>query len=1052
MNILHFLIIATSSTISLLAFAGEQMGATTQKRESLDKLCYDALKNYSESNVRSGKAAEGAGAVDWIFPQEEARIAAKSGLDAKAAALFFASYCINRQTSSDIAERLEIGGLTIESLLEAKNIEVAADIFADLNDFRIKSDLPKFSSALLHFRMAESRLLSYQDRNTEALHLREEITAPIDSTFGEQSQESIINRIRIDNLKVELGRIDEATSDLSDLRMKIAHNTNADTQLRLLLARAVASAFGLAGREPEALIELQATRKELVKEVGEDDSRVIRLDQSIGEILTRIDPSEEALEVSSKVFLWRDKHLPPGDMLTLRSLWQLAYLYSENARIDNSRSILRLLSSTIDKNPNAIPRYFQLQVESLVAEVDFKQGRYESALDGAGKVYRGSLEIFGNTAVDTQTAEATYALALQKTGQIDLGCKLLEDVQHEAEQERPEDTWVLEFARIEYERCQIRKETKFGVEAGLNAMAESWAIIRQHNKQESRDALNALASYAFALLENERRAAAIQLLDQYVSLSEKSRRDAASGSTARLAALSEMIFEAAPDISPIACYRELALLHAQDDELERALRISELARDRTLSDRFAEQEWLTDRVPPTVREQLQPLLDEIQSLDERLAVVRDLMERVRLESQRTIAVAKRGRMERELRDQLHLDRPEATPPSLDTLREHLGAGVALVSVMHSGDVWWALVIKRDAAAQFVPLADGSLGRNAAAWVRRLRGEPVRAWPMPNGGLAIDDLRPNGATGPFLTTAQLAQRLGIALLKPLEGAVGNARHIVFVGDDELVGVPLQALPLGSGLAVDRYDISYAPSLTTYARWQSRPATARARDLLAIGAVAYPHRAAMLGDDAVAIGLDYAADHPLPQTASEIAAIGRLFAPGRRRLLTGRAGSKAELRAQSLSGELARYRYVHVATHAWADAERPEASAVVLASDGTEPPLQVVLTAAELAGLRMNADLIVLSACDTGSGSFEHGRGLLGLAYAALAAGNRAAVLSMWSIADADTAPFMTRFYEHMALGLGPVAALAATQREFRHSPDPRRSDPAVWAPFLLYGGY
>jgi len=513
-----------------------------------------------------------------------------------------------------------------------------------------------------------------------------------------------------------------------------------------------------------------------------------------------------------------------------------------------------------------------------------------------------------------------------------------------------------------------------------------------------------------------------------------------------------MIFEATPDISPIACYRELALLHAQDNELERALRISELARDRTLSDRFAEQEWLTDRVPPTVREQLQPLIDEIQSLDERLAVVRDLMERVRLESQRTIAVAKRGRLERELRDQLHLDRPEAAPPTLDTLREHLGARVALVSVMHSGDVWWALVIRRDSAAQFVPLADGSLGRNAAAWVRRLRGEPVRAWPLPNGGLAIDDLRPDGAAGPYLSTAQLAQRLSGALLKPLQGAVGSARHIVFVGDDELVGVPLQALPLGSGLAVDRYDISYAPSLTTYARWQSRPATARARDLLAIGAVAYPHRTALLGDDAIAIGLDYAADHPLPQTASEIAAIARLFPPTRRLLLTGRAASKAELRAQSLSGELAHYRYVHVATHAWADAERPEASAVVLASDGTEPPLQVVLTAAELAGLRMNADLIVLSACDTGSGSFEHGRGLLGLAYAALAAGNRAAVLSMWSIADAATAPFMARFYEHMSRGLGPVAALAATQREFRHSPDPRRSDPAVWAPFLLYGGY
>jgi len=542
------------------------------------------------------------------------------------------------------------------------------------------------------------------------------------------------------------------------------------------------------------------------------------------------------------------------------------------------------------------------------------------------------------------------------------------------------------------------------------------------------------------------------MLTSLVAQTEKSRSGNAIGLAPRDDAFFTWIDGINVNGENVLGYRELALLHAQDDELERALRISELARDRTLGDRFAEQEWVRDRLPLAERRQLEPLNDEIQDLDERLAVVQDLMERVRLESRRTIAVARRGRLEREVRERLHLARPEYQPPTLDALRGHLRTGVALVSVLHSGDTWWALVVTRDAPARFVPLSDADLGRNASAWVRRLRGEPVRAWPMPQGGLAIDDLRPTGAIGPYLSTEQLARRLSSALLLPLASAMGGARQIVFVGDDELVGVPLQALPLGSGLAVDRYDISYAPSLTTYARWQLRPAAGRSRDLLAIGAIDYPRRSVTPADDAVAIGLDYAADHPLPQAGSEIAAIGGLFPAGRRRLMRGMAARKAGLRAASLSGELAGYRYVHVATHAWADADRPEASAIVLASDGTEPPLQVVLTAAELAGLRMNADLIVLSACDTGSGHFEHGRGLLGLAYAALAAGNRAAILSLWSIADATTAPFMTRFYERMTRGLGPGAALAATQREFLHSPDPRRSDPAAWAPFLLYGGF
>jgi CHAT domain-containing protein len=660
--------------------------------------------------------------------------------------------------------------------------------------------------------------------------------------------------------------------------------------------------------------------------------------------------------------------------------------------------------------------------------------------------------MFGENAVDTQTAAANLALALRKTGDPAKGCAILERVQKDIASERPEDTWTLEFARIGYERCQLEARPRVNVDATLSAMADSWNSNANHGDLTSRDALNALGSYAFALLEVGRTREAVQALERYVSLAELARRKAAEGSIARLAAFSSWVFEAAPDVSPISCYRELALLHAEDVELERALRVSEWARDRTLGDQFAEQEWLHGVLPEAARRQLEPLRERIQDLDERLAVVPDLVERVRLESERTVAVAQRGRLERDLRERLRLSEPESIPPTLDGLREHLDPGTALVSVMHSGDAWWALVIRRDEAARFVPLRDIDLGRNAAAWVRRLRGEPVRAWPMPDGRLVLDDLRPAGAEGGFLSTEQLARRLGRALLEPLAAAAGKARHLVFVGDDELVGIPLQALPLGEGLAVDRFDISYAPSLTTYARWQGRPAAMRPRDLLAIGAIEYPRRTGPSADDAVAIGLEYAADHPLPQARAEIASIGALFPASRKRLMLGAAARKADLRAASRSGELAGYRYVHLATHAWADPDRPEGSAVVLASDGSELPLQVVLTAAELAGLRMNADLIVLSACDTGAGHFEHGRGLLGLAYAALAAGNRAAVLSLWPIADDTTAPFMARFYARLARGSEPVAALAATQREFRNSRNPRLSDPAAWAPFLLYGGY
>ncbi len=521
----------------------------------------------------------------------------------------------------------------------------------------------------------------------------------------------------------------------------------------------------------------------------------------------------------------------------------------------------------------------------------------------------------------------------------------------------------------------------------------------------------------------------------------------------RMDAFSVWVTSNSSAVSPIAGYRQLALLHAQDAELESALRISELARDRSLGDLFADAEWRRTRLPAGERGRLDAVIDRIQDFDERLAISGDIVERVRLEAERTLAVAERGRVERELRGRLHLDEAAPRPPTLDDLREHLPAGTALVSVLHSGETWWALVIARGLPARFVPLADPDLGVAASAWVRRLRGEPVRAWPVAGDRLSISDVRPGGATGAYLSEAALGRRLAHGLFLPLARAAAPARRLVFVGDDELVGIPLQALPDGAGLVLDRYAISYAPSLSTYARWLA-PARQRtyARDLLAVGAVDDPPFAAPETDDPIVAGVQFAADHPLPFARQEIDGIVALFDGRRATAWTGKDANKTALRQASRSGALLDYRFVHFATHAWAQADQPESSAIVLAGASGDLPTQRALTAAELAGLHMGSDLIVLSACDTGVGPFEHGRGLLGLAYAGLAAGNRAELVSLWPVADDTTARFMQDLYRRLRAGTEPVQAVAAAQRTLRRSADPRRSDPRAWAPFVLYGAY
>jgi CHAT domain-containing protein len=378
------------------------------------------------------------------------------------------------------------------------------------------------------------------------------------------------------------------------------------------------------------------------------------------------------------------------------------------------------------------------------------------------------------------------------------------------------------------------------------------------------------------------------------------------------------------------------------------------------------------------------------------------------------------------------------------LREALPPSTALVSLLHSGDRWWALVLSREGQARFVPFAERDLGLLAYAWKLQLRHEPVRLWEVEGGRLRAGFPRPDGASGPHLAADEIAARLGVALAGPLAAATGGARRWVVVADDELVGVPLQALPLGAGLLGDGREFVYAPSITTWAHAHARAGTPGAkRSLLAIGGV---EPASASEDGGTAAGA------ALPHAREEIEAIAAAFPRSGTTLWMGGAATRQALLRASLDGSLARYRYVHIASHASTRPDPPEASSINLSPPPGSPKGKPSgITAAQFAGLAMDADLVTLSACDTGAGRYEHGRGLLGLAYAALAAGNRAALLSLWPVEDDATARFMARFYALLRSGEDPSAALAKVQREWAGSADPRMSDPRTWAAFVLWGG-
>lgn len=157
-----------------------------------------------------------------------------------------------------------------------------------------------------------------------------------------------------------------------------------------------------------------------------------------------------------------------------------------------------------------------------------------------------------------------------------------------------------------------------------------------------------------------------------------------------------------------------------------------------------------------------------------------------------------------------------------------------------------------------------------------------------------------------------------------------------------------------------------------------------------------------------------------------------------------------RETATSPELAQYRYVHFATHGILNSEHPELSGIVLSLvNENREPVDGFLRLHEIYNLNMPADLVVLSACQTGLGKEIRGEGLIGLTRGFMYAGSPRVVASLWKVDDAATAELMKRFYRGMLKDkLPPAAALRAAKVEMWKQK--RWNAPFYWAAFELQG--
>jgi CHAT domain-containing protein len=159
-----------------------------------------------------------------------------------------------------------------------------------------------------------------------------------------------------------------------------------------------------------------------------------------------------------------------------------------------------------------------------------------------------------------------------------------------------------------------------------------------------------------------------------------------------------------------------------------------------------------------------------------------------------------------------------------------------------------------------------------------------------------------------------------------------------------------------------------------------------------------------------------------------------------------------RATITSKELSQYRILHFATHGIVNLEHPELSGIILSLvDESGRPQDGYIRLHDIYNLNLPADLVVLSACQTGVGKQIRGEGLMTLTRGFMYAGAARVVASLWKVDDLATAELMGKFYKEMFTnGRQPADALRAAQIEL--SRDKRWQSPYYWAGFILQGDW
>lgn len=231
------------------------------------------------------------------------------------------------------------------------------------------------------------------------------------------------------------------------------------------------------------------------------------------------------------------------------------------------------------------------------------------------------------------------------------------------------------------------------------------------------------------------------------------------------------------------------------------------------------------------------------------------------------------------------------------------------------------------------------------------------------------------------------------------------------------------------------LSYAYSANLHLIELRKPAKPRFRTRLAAYAPSFPS----LGSNTFAETREQVA--PLAHNQTEIRSLRQYFPS---QMFLSEEASEASFKQNAGSFDI-----VHIASHALVNDQNPLYSHIRF-SQGGDSIEDGVLELAELFNLRLNAELVVLSACETGLGKLQRGEGILSLARGMSYAGANSVLTSLWQVNDAATADLMQGFYAHLDRGLSKDAALRNAKLDYLQASDQLGAHPYYWASFVPIG--